>query len=106
MTLAEKIKADFEAMRAMTPVSLVRAGVTFAGAAATKRMGKDYDPVTGGWESYDRTVRLLTDDLAAQTWTPTIGELVTVDGKERRVINTSAGPFGVFVSLDLGAKEA
>jgi len=107
VSIAADIAADFAAMRADVPATLTNAdGDEFEVAATNKRVGRDYDPLIGGYGEYDRTVRVAQDDLTAADWTPEVGDLVTVDGASRRIIATSAGPWGGWLALDLGSPEA
>jgi len=106
VTIATDIAADYAAMLGAVPVTVVRGTKSMTGAASNKRTGKDYDPVTGGYADYSRTVRISTAELSTAGWTPAVGDKATVQGVELRVIGVSEGPWGVWRTLDFGSKEA
>ena len=101
MSIATTIAAGFAAIRAETADTATYSSTDYTVAASTMEDSKVYS-AAGAAMDYDRTIRFLASELAANGHNPQPGEKVTISSEVYRIMRRFDDPFGVVVRIDLG----
>jgi len=101
MAAADTIKTGFEYIRdTMGALVITYNGNDYDGIGSVKVVERTYSE-EGYGEEIDFPIRILEEDLAENSDNPDSGELVTIGGKDFRIVENRPEPFGVIRRLDV-----